>query len=165
MFEGDFYTHNALSPASWMSGTYSMDLNPLYSPVRNWAVWTQNTGFVGVDTPATGANLIEADTGVDVGRTIGFSRADVGGTIGVSGVRNDWFRKSREISDKHARIRSSMANPWVRGAGQAGYAHLRYDNSQIAPIYSAFSAKLFNEGKLLQAGLTNSEFLSIQIAN
>jgi len=160
LFEGDLYTESFLDPMAWYVSTYSGEESLIFSPFSAyWSPWDANNGFISVFAPQTGSNyLLDADV-----RTC-LKPATT--NTGVNLVKNDWFRKTLNLSSKHARMRSgSMVNPWIRASGSAGMVHLRYDNSQLSPLFAGLDRAIRDVGTQLQTGLTNSNFLEIQMAN
>jgi hypothetical protein len=160
LFEGDLYTASFLDPMSWMVKTYSGEESLIFSHFSGyWAPWDAANGFISVFAPQVGCNHnADADQ-------LQVLKPSVTAT-GVNLVKNDWFRKIEDLPAKHARMRSgSLVNPWIRGPAMPGIAHLRYDNSQLSPIFAAFDRAILSLGMQLQMGLTNSNFLEIQMAN
>lgn len=160
LFEGDLYTASFLDPMSWMVKTYSGEESLLFSHFSGyWAPWDAGNGFISVFAPQVGCNH-NADA-----EQLQVLKPSLTAT-GVNLVKNDWFRKIEDLPAKHARMRSgSLVNPWIRGPSMSGIAHLRYDNSQLSPIFAAFDRAILSLGMQLQMGLTNSNFLEIQMAN
>jgi hypothetical protein len=163
LFEGDLYTPNFLDQMAWLVMTYSGEESLIFSHFSGyWAPWDDEHGFISVFSPQVGANYFPNNAPEAQGNVL---KPGVTQT-GVNLVKNDWFRKIEDLPAKHARMRSgSLANPWVRGISEAGIAHLRYDNSQLGPIFAAIDRAILDLGRQLQSGLTNSLFLEIQMAN
>lgn len=164
LFEGDLYTANFLDAMSWMVKTYSGEESLIIGNFSGyWAPWQAGIGWTSVFAPQVGSNFT-------VDNAISASQAQVLKPAiqqtGVNLVKNDWFRKATQLPAKHARMRSgSIANPWVRAMSEPGISHLRYDNSQLSPIFAAIDRSILDLGIMLQMGLTNSNFLEIQMAN
>jgi len=168
LFEGDVYTQRFLDLISWYTQTYTGEDTLVASPFSGfWAPWQDNTGFIGVSAPGIGSNFIgEPPYAPALVAFVAAGRSHQGNNLAVQPVMNDWFRKGQVLSGKHARMRArSLANPWVRGTDGAGYVHLRYDNSQLGPVFAALESSILGMGQVLVTGLTNSLFLEVQMAN
>ena len=165
LFEGDLYTSHFLDPMSWLVRTYSGEESLIFSHFSGyWSPWDNGNGFISVFAPQVGTNYIAAQNAEAQAQRDVLKPAAT--ATGVNLVKNDWFRKIEDLPAKHARMRSgSLINPWLRSVSEAGIAHLRYDNSQLSPIFAAFDRAVLNLGMELQMGLTNSNFLEIQQAN
>jgi len=164
LFEGDITTKTIQDIHAWMIGVYSGEKSVVDSPLSGfWGPWGAAAGFTSVEPNNVGVNYIaNADIRANAEQTVKFgtSQTDVGL------VSNDWFRKGLALTAKHARMRSnSLVNPWVRAMDSPGYVHLRYDNSQLGPVYAQVTSALLELGSAMQSGLENSSFLEIQIAN
>lgn len=160
LFEGDLYTQSFLDPMAWLVGTYSGEESMIFSQFSAyWAPYSDAIGWSSVFAPLVGANF-----NATASQTACLKPATT--ATGVNLVKNDWFRKGTVLPAKHARMRSgSIVNPWIRGSDGAGIAHLRYDNSQLGPIFAALDRAILEQGRVLQTGLENSLFLEIQVAN
>lgn len=172
LFAGDMYSVNSTSVMAWMAITYAREATPINGPIRTiWGNTTEQRTFLSMEAPNVGTNFMGDISGSILSPTsekFAVTKAlnlDIPQFVGVSGVKNDWFRKSETLSDLHSRMRAMIPNPWNTGSGVSGYAHLRYENDQVGPIYTAFQGKLLNDGRAGQAGLKNTDFLSIQQAN
>jgi hypothetical protein len=163
LFEGDLYTAKFLDPMAWMVSTYSGEESLIFSHFSGyWSPWDDVNGFISVFSPQVGANFDDNQYAVEREQVLKPAVT----TTGVNLVKNDWFRKIEALPAKHARMRSgSLINPWIRGMSESGIAHLRYDNSQLSPIFAALDRSILALGTTLQMGLTNSAFLEIQMAN
>lgn len=165
LFEGDLYTSHFLDAMSWLVRTYSGEESLIFSHFSGyWSPWDTDNGFISVFAPQVGANFIAGDNALTTAQEELLKPATT--ATGVNLVKNDWFRKIENLPAKHARMRSgSLVNPWMRAISEPGIAHLRYDNSQLSPIFAAFDRAVLSLGMQLQTGLTNSNFLEIQQAN
>lgn len=160
LFEGDLYTQSFLDPMAWYVATYSGEESMIFSQFSAyWAPYSDELGWASVFAPLVGANFNATEAQRDCLKPATTA-------TGVNLVKNDWFRKGTALPAKHARMRSgSLVNPWIRGSDGAGIAHLRYDNSQLGPIFAALDRAILEQGRVLQTGLENSLFLEIQTAN
>lgn len=166
LFEGDTFTANVLSPMAWYNFVYTGDTPILNGALPNfWAPYqADGLGFTSVAEPGVGANFTGSASAAEKVAALATLKYELTGN-GVNGVGNDWFRKDLTLSSKHARMRPMLPNPWIRSAGGPGFSHLRYDNSQIGGVYDEVLDSVLALGRSLQVGLTNSDFLTIQIAN
>jgi len=167
LFEGDLYTANFLDSMSWMVKTYSGEESLIIGNFSGyWAPWDENIGWTSVFSPQVGSNYTAAGAANALGAAQRQVLKPAIQQTGVNLVKNDWFRKAVQLPAKHARMRSgSIANPWVRAISESGISHMRYDNSQLSPIFAAIDRSILDLGIMLQMGLTNSNFLEIQTAN
>jgi len=164
VFQGDTTTRIAMNPRSWFNFVYNGDMSLTDGPTPGyWGSFSVTNGIVGV-APSNAATNFTGLTGSSSPSYLqAFAVLKFGVDYsGVGSVSNNWFRKSADLSDRHARMRATMPNPWVRADNSPGFAHLRYDNSQIGPVFSSISAGMLSEGRSYQIGLTDTDFLSIQ---
>lgn len=84
----------------------------------------------------------------------------------TSVTNNEWFTNGNKLSllEERAR-RETLKNPWIRGEGESGLLHTRYEPSDIAPITRQTQARMLAISKMMTDGLTTSLFMELQIAN
>jgi hypothetical protein len=79
---------------------------------------------------------------------------------------NPWFRDSNTLTLLEEKARRSLfVNPWIRGEGQSGLLHLRYEVTDIGPLTRSTQSRLMTISAALADGLSTSLFMEIQIAN
>lgn len=161
-FTQDLMSHSVLDAPGWMKSVFTDSVSPMRNRATN--VWPSLNGTGGLDTveaPHVGINHIAGGLSPNLLATSGIGQ-DAFTTV----ADNDWFRKGPALSGRHARMRKrTLANPWVRGVGEAGILNLQYSSEALGPIFDTVHRKARDLGASFQRGLTNAKFLELHQAN
>jgi len=170
LFSDDLLSETITDAWGWYKSQFKANSSYLSNMYPNtWPVVGLNGRIDRVEIPHLGQNHVE-DT-LLAPNANGFRPVDLFGIapnsrVSELGADNDWFRKGPTLSSRHARLRRRvLASPWQRGVGQSGVFNLKYDSSQILPIFNSAVKRYVSDGKRFQKGLENSMFLEIHLAN
>jgi len=168
LYETDLVTGNVYSYKAWLESIYSQDgslINNMF--VNHWPS-VPNDRAAQVENPGTGPGYyasMSAANAPDILR----DRLRVNPAVDGTGIPNDWFRKSRLLDNRHARLRSkALVNPWLSSTSGSGLRHSdpkSFDSATISRHMSTTFDKLAATGASFGTGLTTPLFLELQTFN